>query len=254
MVVVGVVALSSAYKLLQSQQRVATAQNAQLVNQQTVRDGIDVIFGELREVSAEGGDILTIGPNSIEVRALRRLGVICGVDYAAGPSLTVQRVGDWFESGDSVFVFADNDTAIATDDEWLMGSIGSVDTTSSCGAADAQTVLVPDLAASMAVDSVRVGGVIRSFRSVEYSLGKYGSDWYLGQETGGTGFAPLVGPLDSQSAGGLVFEYFDATGATTAVPANVRRIDVTLRRHSLVSGSAGGYVADSLTTSIYTRN
>jgi hypothetical protein len=68
---------------------------------------------------------------------------------------------------------------------------------------------------------------------------------------------PMLGPL--RAGNGLAFEYFNAAGATTADPKQVKSVRVTLRGLSdqkVVSG-AGSRVADvsdSLVSQVVLRN
>ncbi len=63
---------------------------------------------------------------------------------------------------------------------------------------------------------------------------------------------PIAGPL--RPTGGLEFVYRDADGVVTAVPADVRQIEVTIRTGSTVLNSLGRMVSDSVNVWIYTRN
>ena len=118
--VLGSVMVGATYQIMLSSQRALTIQTAQVQGQQTVRAGLDILFAELRELSRAEADILTMGPDRIEVRAMRAFGLVCGVD-ASGSPLRVRKMGRFFVAGDSVMVFADNDTDIASDDTILCG-------------------------------------------------------------------------------------------------------------------------------------
>src|SRR5690606_3944729 len=78
--VLGALVVTAAYQVLITNQRTYTAQNAQIQGQQTVRAGLDVLFGELRELSRAGGDVLAIASDSVKVRAGRNFGLVCGVE------------------------------------------------------------------------------------------------------------------------------------------------------------------------------
>ncbi len=62
----------------------------------------------------------------------------------------------------------------------------------------------------------------------------------------------MVGPLKASS--GLAFSYLDASGTATTTATDVRQIIVTVRTASNVMNSIGGFVSDSITAVIYTRN
>ena len=249
--VVGAMVVGSTYQIMLSSQRALTIQTARVQGQQTVRAGLDFLFGELRELSRAEGDILTMGSDEIEVRAMRAFGLVCGVDVSGSP-VRVQKVGRFFANGDSIVVFADNDVDIAADDAILSGVIASIDTTQTCfGAGRAQSLTVPALAtAALANDTVRIGAPVRGFTIYSYGLHLMDGEYYLARTSGGT-TAPLVGPLSSN---GVSFVYTDAFGNVTTNPRAVSQIEVTLRSESRVLDPQGYPIADSLTTAIYLRN
>lgn len=251
--VIGALVLMTAYETLRTNQRAMAVQAAQINGEQMMRTGVDVLFAELREVSSAGGDILAIDNDSITVRVMRRFGLVCNVTYGSPDQITVRKVGEWFGSGDSIFVFADNDVSLAADDAWLAGVAGSVDTTANCAGNPAQRITLPGMGSAMAIDSVRVGGPVRSYRRVTYALGNYQGEPYLGQIEPGQWFVPLVGPLTPYGTG-LDFDYFDADGAPTINPAEVGRIDLTLRTQSHVRNASGTLVGDSVRATIFARN
>ena len=249
--VLGAVVVGATYQIMLSSQRALTIQTAQVQGQQTVRAGLDILFTELRELSRAEGDILTMGPDRIEVRAMRTFGLVCGVDVSGSP-LRVQKIGRFFVAGDSVMVFADNDPDIASDDTILSGMVdSSVDTTQTCSGADtAQSLSVGALPTALANDTVRIGAPVRGFTIYTYGLYSLDGDYYLARKDGLT-TARLVGPLSSN---GVSFIYRDSFGNVTTNPRAVSQIDVTLRSESEVLDPQGRPVADSLTTAIYLRN
>ncbi len=249
--VLGSLLIMVALQVLITNQRTYTAQSAQIQGQQALRAAMDVLSAELREVSARGGDIISMSSNSITVRSMRNFGVACAVAPAT-PSVTVLRVGTWFAVGDSVFVFADNRENISTDDKWLALRVSAVDTTAACGTSPASRLTFSGQAAKFAADSVRVGAPVRSFVRYTYGMVTESGDTYLGRTPAGGSAAPMVGPL--KPSNGIEFTYLDSLGATTSVTTNVRQIVVKVRTASGVLNSLGELVADSLTGRIYTRN
>lgn len=238
-------------QVLITNQRTYTAQNAQIQGQQTLRAALDVLSAELREVSARGGDIISMSSSSITVRSMRNFGVACAVAPAT-PSVTVLKVGNWFGVGDSVFVFADNRENVSTDDDWLPLRVTGVDTTATCGASAATRLVFGSQAAAFVADTVRVGAPVRSFVRFTYGMVTESGDTYLGRTPAGGAAAPIVGPLKPST--GIEFRYLDSLGAVTSVTTNVRQILVRVRTASGVLNSLGQPVADSLTGRIYTRN
>jgi hypothetical protein len=178
------------------------------------------------------------------------------VSTASPPVLTVLKVGKWFATDDSVFVFADNNTSISSDDAWIAAKVTNVDTTSSCGAREAQALSFSGQGAlfspSSGGDSVSTGAPVRSFVRYTYGLLTYHGKTYLGRTDVNGNAVPLVGPLDASS--GLHFSYLDADGNVTTTSTAVRMIQVTVRTSSPVVNSLGKPVADSVTTVVYTRN
>ena len=238
-------------QVLITNQRTYTAQNAQIQGQQALRGAMDVLFSELREVSAQGGDIISMSSSSITVRSMRNFGVACAVAPAT-PSVTVLKVGNWFADGDSVFVFADNRENISSDDRWIPARVTAVDTTVGCGASQGMRLTFGGQAARFAADSVRVGAPARNYLRYTYSLVTESGETYLGRTPAGGTAAPMVGPL--KPSNGIEFTYQDSLGATTTVTTNVRQITVKIRTASGVLNSLGQPVSDSLTGRIYTRN
>jgi prepilin-type N-terminal cleavage/methylation domain-containing protein len=248
--VVGAMVVGATYQIMLSSQRALTIQTAQVQGQQTVRAGLDILFAELRELSRAEGDILTMGPDRIQIRAMRAFGLVCGVDPSGSP-VRVQKIGRFFAGGDSIMVFADNDPDISSDDTILGGVVGSIDSTQTCSGADtAQSLTVPALVSAFATDTVRIGAPVRAFTTYTYGLYLREGDYYLARRSGAT-IARLVGPLSSN---GVSFIYTDSFGNVTTNPRAVSQIEVTLRSESRVLNSQGRPVADSLSTAIYLRN
>lgn len=249
-VVVGAMVIGSTYQILLSSQRALTVQTAHIQSQQNVRAGLDILFSEIREISRTEGDILTMGSDRIEIRAMRAFGLVCGTSPTGSP-VRVQKVGRFFEDGDSVMVFADNDPDISSDDIIIPGAVGGIDTTQTCPGGDvAQSLTVPALTTALVNDTVRLGAPVRGFTIYTYGLYTVDGEDYLARRSGVT-TSPLVGPL---APNGVSFTYMDSLGIVTTNPTAVSRIDVTLRSKSRVMNQQGRPVADSLSTAIYLRN
>ena len=247
--VLGVIVVGATYQMILTSQRAYTTQTAQLQGQQTVRAGIDILFAELRELSGVEGDILEMDPDRIEIRAMRAFGLVCNVNPVGSP-IRVKKIGRYFESGDSIVVFADNDRTLSSDDTILSGAVASIIVGETCTGTDmAQSLAVPALVAALANDTVRLGAPVRGFTVYTYGLYSVTGDYYLARRSGGV-TEPLVGPL---SANGVSFTYMDSGGSVTTNPRAVSQIEVTLRSRSKVINERGP-VGDSLTTTIYLRN
>ena len=215
--VAGLVLLSGIFQILLTNQRIFVSREMEMRGRQSQLAGLDILFAELREVSPEGGDIIGMGTNWVTIRTQRGFGLACAADNSTG-DVTVMRVGEWFEVGDSLFVFADGQESLASDDAWLSGLITAVDTTATCGANEAQVVSLPGMQSAMVADSVRQGAAIRSFVQFTYALAQDGAEWYLTRQEVGGPRIPVAGPLLPASEGGLAFAYLDAAGTATRRP------------------------------------
>ncbi|MEZ4415567.1 MAG: prepilin-type N-terminal cleavage/methylation domain-containing protein [Gemmatimonadota bacterium] len=251
---VGGLLLLGLFGTLTTQQHAYTTQTAQMDAAQSVRAGLDVLVTEFRSLSTVGGDVIAMDDDSITVRVMRRVGITCAVTYGGTPQLTAIPVGEHFAVFDSVFVFADGDPDVAFDDTWIAGRVGAADTLGSCSGQMAQRISLPGAAGAFAADSVREGALLRSFEWQSFGLGLYAGKSYLGRWSSTSSFVPLVGPLDASSGPALTLEYFDANGAVTAVPADVRRIDVLVRTAAPVQATGAITVVDSLRATVYARN
>lgn len=252
--VLGALVLMAALQVLITNQQTYTAQTAQIRGQQTVRAAMDVLWGELREVSSRGGDILSMNQDSLTVRVMRKFGITCEVDTTGTgqPRLKALKFGSAFTSTDSAWVFADNDEALESDDTWIKARVTQVDTTVTCGSDRAQQVVFSGQRAAFTADSVRVGAPLRSFLTYTYGLVTLDGDAFLGRKSPGVAAVPIVGPL--ATTGGLAFSYRDSLGTVTTDPTRVRQIVITVRTSAGVRNSLGELVTDSISTWIYTRN
>ena len=170
---------------------------------------------------------------------------------ATGSPLRVQKIGRFFEVGDSVMVFADNNPDVASDDTLLAGAVGGVDRTVTCPGGDvAQSLTVSALAAALVSDTVRLGAPVRGFTIYTYGLYSVDGEDYLARRSGTT-TSPLVGPL---APNGVSFIYLDSLGTVTTNPRAVSRIEVTLRSRSKALNQQGRPITDSLSSAIYLRN
>jgi prepilin-type N-terminal cleavage/methylation domain-containing protein len=252
-VVLGSFLVLASYQVLITNSRVHSVNSAHIQGQQTLRAGLDVLVGELREISTLDGDLLAMEAESVTIRSQRGFGVVCGANLGISPpKLTVVRVGYWFESGDSVVVYADNDPMRILDDAWLQGVVQSVDTTALCGTNQAQVLQVPGLVS--AGDTIRMGAPVRAFAEFTYGLFQFDGEWYLGRRArGSTDPDLLVGPLVESR--GLEFRYLDSLGAATTVATAVSQIELTLRYRSKgVRDAQGDLISDSLVTRVHPRN
>lgn len=244
----------SIYQVLIANSRTYAVSNAQIQGQQALRAGLDVLFGELREVSPAQGDILAMAQDSITIRTPRAFGLACEVDYDANPpEVTAYRMGPFIQSGDSIFIFADNETDRASDDVWLTLLVRTSDTTDVICAdgAQAQTLSIPGLDPTGNI--VQEGASVRAFETYTYGLYSIGGESYLGRRLSTAGSPdPLVGPL--LPARGVGFRYLNSLGQVTTVATQVAQIELVLRYQSQVLDSRNQPVRDSIVARVYPRN
>lgn len=254
-VVLGATLLVASMQIMLTNQRAYAAQASQIRGQRSIRAAVDLLYAELREISARGGDLIEMGPSSLTVRSMRGFGMVCAVQLGATPVLTVLEVADRFAPGDSVFVFADNVGADAADDAWIAARVTGVDTTAHCGSHRAQRLEFAGQGARFTLpsgDSVSEGAPIRQFARYTYGLVEQDGAFWLGRTTADGRRTPLVGPLQPQV--GLQFAYLDAEGKVTGVPTDVRQIVVDVRTPGGPVGTVGEAAADSIHALVYTRN
>lgn len=257
--VLGTLVVGAALQVLVVNQRTYTAQTATISGQQSTRMALDVLFNELREVSPGGGDIVAMSGDSLRVRLMRKFGIVChGLDYTSAPDLYVIPFGfgtNAFAAGDSVFVWADNDEDINSDDVWFSASVENPVGTTVCpqdGVTVAQVLKFHSQNAAFTADSVGAGAPIRSYIEFTFGTTTLLGDTYFSRRQGNGDMVPVAGPI--RATNGVAFVYRDAYGVVTATPADVRQIEIMVRTGSNVLDGLGGTVADSITAWIYTRN
>ena len=261
-VVLGSLVLMAGLQILITNQRTYTAQNVQINGQQATRMALEILSGELREVSPEGGDILMMSSDSIRVRLMRKFSIVCGTVFAATPQLFVINAlsGPFtrFAFGDSVFVWADNEVDTETDDHWIPARVTAAATTAVCPTDGTTQATLLSFAGQSSLfdvttDSVTLGAPVRSYVPVAFRLMPYNGDPYLGRRQGSGPWVPVAGPLRPST--GLEFVYRDSLSAVTGTPGDVRQIVVRVRSGSRgVLNSLGQPVTDSILAWVYTRN
>lgn len=254
--VLGAMVLMAILQVLMTNQRTYTAQSAAVQGQQSTRLALEVLFNELREASPGGGDIIAMSSDSIRLRLMRKFGIACETNLgplSVQPRVTVlNNDGDVFDDTDRIFIFAENQDATADDDVWIETEVTAVDTTLTCLGQPASEVSFPMLdSALFSADTVKVGAPVRSHETFTFLSMPLLGGQYLGRRDA-AGLTPIAGPL--RATGGLQFVYRDALGAITAIPTEVRQIEVRIRTGSQVLNSIGEPVTDSIDAWIYTRN
>jgi hypothetical protein len=267
MVIFGLIA-GGVMQVIITSTRASSDQNQRIDVQQNMRAANAILPAELRQLDAADGDIKAMSANSITIRAMRQLAIICTAPVTGGvltgliivvrsPLYSAQRA---FANGDSLFVWYEGDVGSRNDDGWIPALITAAPVAQNCTDGTPGIKLIATIglvAPKLNVASVIPNGSpVWGFESATYGTGLSATDnrYYLNL-TNASGTTPLLGPLPN--AAGVTFTYYDAAGAVTAVPANVRQIDLTVRSQSLnriKKGSTTAYAVDSLSTRITLRN
>ena len=278
--------------VLVRQQRFYTGTSEIIQTKGSARQAIDILSSELRGISTStrGGapnavDIYAMSDWSLTFRSQFGGSVICTIDptrtivtlpprtMAAQNTLT-SFLSD-ARAGDSIFVFDQGAQQGTNDDRWWRAALARDPEVGPCpvapvgftsSAAEAVQGIRITLTGALAANVV-VGSPIRFFRPASYSLYQLpNGDWWLGYFAcpGNvcTPIQPVSGPYRPYVAAGgpsgLAFAYFDSTGALTADPRAVARIDVVARSQSQynldVAHVKNRKYQDSLAVSIAVRN
>jgi prepilin-type N-terminal cleavage/methylation domain-containing protein len=256
--VIGSLVLFSTFNVLISNQRTFMAAASKIDGQRTLRSGMAIIYGELREISTQTGDLITMTADTVEIRATRAFGLVCRVDISgASPQLTVKSIGDPFVVSDSLFVLAANNPATITDDVWKLAVVRSIDSTTTCNGSDtAQAMTITGTTVGAPPDAILSGAPARAFVRYIYGLFTVDGETFLAREGEVSGVSgtrviqPLVGPLWNLD-GAPTFTYWTDLGTVALVPAQVDNIRITLRTRTPIPGDV---LSDSLVSDVHPRN
>ena len=250
-----------------------------------LRQAEAVIGNDLRGISsvgsALGSDILAMTDSSIDFRYTIGASVVCKAPTTTTvilPTTGVLTNGNTLTSwiskpafGDTAYIFDEGaNTSLSTDDSWQAYKVVSVAMNSGACDAGFNTPQSATMTLASSVTATTLDGApIRFFRQAHYSLYKAADNlWYLGYCSpacsNGNAINPIAGPFQSYQAStvndssGIRITYYDSTGAVTATPANVARINIVLRgqtkKYMNVEGMARGVYHDSLSMNIALRN
>jgi prepilin-type N-terminal cleavage/methylation domain-containing protein len=273
--VVMLIVSGAIYKMLNSTQRLSRAQAERVSLQANIRSGALVVPTELRELSTFVGgtddqnDVMLItGTTDIKYRAMRGIGFVCQTPTATEIRIArTSLAGSWpgysgyrdpTATRDGIYVFIDGDESIGVADSWLNLAVTGVNAASTCGAASAIALTVPN---TPALTALPLRTPIRVYEIMQLQLYVNGGKSWLGAKSVNTGeaFQPVLGPLTD--ADGLAFEYLDATGAVTADRKSVKSIRVTVRgiTDQAINGGSGSSgamssVQDTLISQVVLRN
>ena len=276
MTLLGIVTLGL-YRALMTNQRVYQQQTQVIGLQQNMRAAAAILPQELRELDATGGDVYAMSATSLTVRAHRWTAVMCtppvtGVGGLVGPqqingATMIIRAAPYFGrqmvlATDSMFIRYEGDDGTRKDDGYIIAkpTLTAAAVCPSDGKPGTLVTMNLDFRGNVNFPtSVVNGDPVQGFEVVTYSLYQptAGGDYYVGLTTVANGQLPLIGPLLTN---GLSLSYYDSTGAVTAVPTRLARVDITLRGQTAQlirarSGSNGLVrMVDSVVTSVAMRN
>lgn len=246
-----------------------------------LRQAEAILGGDLRGISSSGGDITTMTDSSLEFNYTIGTSVVCKTPSGSsvvipptGPLTNNNTLTSWItkpNGGDQAYIFDEGlITTDATDDTWQLYSVTSLPLGSgSCdGAFNAPGANTVNLGSAVSA-TILDGAPVRFIRTAHYSLHKFPDGlWYLGycSPACGAGIAinPIAGPFRSYAppttpdTSGIRMTYYDSTGTVTNVPAQVSRIDITIRGQTTgyvhIQGMTKGVYHDSLSMSVALRN
>jgi prepilin-type N-terminal cleavage/methylation domain-containing protein len=271
--VLAAILMGAAYQSLLVQERSYRATGEIIRGQDALRMALGVLESELREVvshsTASGGsDIVEATTDHIEVRAQRKLGLVCDRGpndrraevLALGPSGT-------FAPGEYVLIFADGNEATALDDQWVAARVQSIGTSSTVCATLPGTPVATQRLNLQKTDgstleeqvlvSVRPGAPIRGVERVTYRLYESDRGWYLGRRTGTDGAIQVLVEGMAEPGTGLTFEFLDGTGNVLTSPVTGSAIEsirsVAVRAETRPHSSSGA-PSRALSTHIHFRN
>ncbi len=139
LVLLGLVS-AALYRVLVNNQRLYMAQTQRIDLSQNIRAAANILPAELREIDASEGDIVSMTPTRLEIRAMRWLGFAC-VQPAMGGVLTpitmVIRGGTPGQplffgarginiATDTMLIYYDGDPTSRNDDYWARGEFTGV--------------------------------------------------------------------------------------------------------------------------------
>lgn len=269
MVVAGI-ALAAVYRTLIVQQKSYRHEGARITTQQSGRTAVHVLAAELREISASGGDLLMIAPESLTVRVPRKLGIVCAVTSGTD-NLEIWLMNDDapFVKGDSVVVYVDGNETTASDDIWVRDAVSSVAGVSLCLTDwNGRPRVALHFSGPVVSQPIQPGATIRSDTTLTYGIHQLDAgEWVLGRHgtDAAEGIVPLVGPVAPPPDGGIEFTYYkadgsiiDVSGGPVTAPsttAQVARIEVSAASRSRGPVNPNGtYYLDTLSMQVYLRN
>jgi hypothetical protein len=259
--VVGVIVLGGIFQVMIVQGRAYGKQRELMDVRETSRGVVSLLSWELRQASSGGSALTVMTADSIGVRSVQGLGIICA------KHATLPRYALWRTAG-SIAATSYDSLLVAKMGQgtWRVVKISQVGTPAALAvpACSWPGARAPDLAIEVnviaAADTlgVQVGAPVRTFRRTVYAEYQTGGRWWLGRRVGAAAtFEQLTGPLLAPASGGVKFAYYDTLGVVTANPALVATVSATIRTESnkqyRMGTSVPQYQRDTLITKIALR-
>ncbi|HXG96499.1 MAG TPA: prepilin-type N-terminal cleavage/methylation domain-containing protein [Gemmatimonadales bacterium] len=277
LVLLGLVS-AALYRVLVNNQRLYMAQTARIDLSQNIRAAANILPAELREIDAADGDIVSMTPTRLEIRAMRWLGFTCVAPVLGGALNGITMVIRGGAPGqplffgargmnnvtDTMLIYYDGDQTTRNDDYWARGTFVVAPVAQNCPGVPVQTGRLVTMNLNLLGlganqnGAIPNGSPVRGYEHVIYQLYRPAGDtsWYVGFQPASGSMQPLIGPVLTN---GLTFQYFDVNGAVTAVANQVARVDITVRARTASAVRRGGMataatMVDSITTSVALRN
>ncbi len=257
--VVASVLLLSVVRLMTRQGRGYTQGVASGDVDESARDVGATLAWELRHAGMAGDTLLGLFADSIRLRSVQGVGIVCAKHASQA------RYGIWKRFGDIAATVDDSALAYSsTKQAWRKMKVSAVGTGAAlgvpaCAWADGRAPdLVVQVSAFTATDTsgIVVGSPFRAYRSAAYGQFQEGGRWWFGRKVSGGPWEKLTGPLRAESPR-LSFTYYGPTGAVTTVASAVSSVqfEVHTESYKLYRGNDGvpAYRYDSLTTRIMLR-
>ncbi len=264
-------------RMLILSQRVTTAKSVRASLQSNLRVGSLVVPNELRMLNqSDSTDIADVSDSSITYRAMRGYYVLCAVTSATSIKvINVQPSPYSFDyrapvSGDSVFIFFENDTLKMSDDKWAPAQLtGAAASTCTFGGVSRVAHTFTLGGAVAGINTTRfpltgfvLGAPVRTYELTRISLFTSGGQKWMGMCTGSATctLQPVLGPLATN--GLTITRYNDVgtvvTGNTFANRNSLRSLKIRFIGigEQIISrgGDSRSVIQDTLTTVVTLRN
>ena len=227
--------------------------------ERTVReDGAAALLTwEFRGLSAAGGYLYTIKPDTVALRSTMATGIICAKADTAAVYGIDGRTGQIFTTADdSAMVYLPGIGQWVELDltDQFDQPVSNQDDVKFCAWGNGSSYF-SDLVVRMAGDTtgIQVGTPWAAFRRVEFGIYEDGGRWWLGRKVGNAGsYEKLTGPLLSPTDGGFVLSYLDDAGNTTTDPTQVSKVQIEIRSQS-TGRDRGQARQDSIQVTVWLR-